>query len=111
MQLALQFVAVVIGLALGLLILSAMLRGPWRQYPFLFLYVAGDLMTTLLEIQPALRYDSASAAERKQFALLYWLDERAMQILVFLLVISLIYRASAHLKARNVLIAGAVCGI
>ncbi len=111
MQLALQFAAYAIGLSLGVLIMSAMLRGQWRNYPFVFLYVMGDFVTTILEIQPGLNYDSATAAEKKSFALLYWWDERVMQVLVFLLVISLIYRAAAHLKTRNTLVAGAVCGI
>ena len=111
MQLALQLIAYAIGLTLGVMIMSAMLRGQWRQYPFVFLYVMGDFVTTILEIQPGLRYDSATAPEKKAFAFLYWVDERVMQVLVFLLVISLIYRAAAHLKTRNTLVAGAVCGI
>src|SRR3954469_1082214 len=100
MQLPLQFFSFVIGLTLGTLILSAMLRGQWRQYPFVFLYVMGDFVTTLLEIQPALKYDTAPRAERRAFIRLYWWDERVMQILLFLLVISLIYQAAAHLKSR-----------
>jgi hypothetical protein len=111
MQLAIQIASFIIGVPLEILILSAMLRGQWRQYPFVFLYVAADFVTTLLEFQPALKYDTASAAERQQFAWLYWWDERAMQILVFLLVISLIYQASAHLSSRRLLVGGAVCGI
>jgi len=111
MQLAIQIAAYAIGLPLSVMIISAMLRGQWRNYPFVFLYVLGDFVTTILEIEPGLNYDSAAAAEKKAFVLLYWWNERAMQVLVFLLVISLIYRAAAHLKTRNMLVAGAVCAI
>jgi len=111
MQLALQLTAYAIGLSLGVRIMSAMLRGQWRDYPFVFLWVMGDFLTPILEIKPGLNYDSSTAAEKKSFALLYWVDERVMQVLVFLLVISLIYRAAAHLKTRNTLVAGAVCAI
>src|SRR4051794_13098238 len=111
MQLALQLAAYAIGLPLGVRILSAMLRGQWREYPFVFLYVVGDLVTTLIELPAFVKYDSSTGAERKFFIWLYWLDERVMQVLLFLLVISLIYRAAAHLKSRNMLVAGAVCAI
>jgi hypothetical protein len=93
------------------MIISAMLRGQWRNYPFVFLYVLGDFVTTLIEIQPGLKIASATVAERRSFAILFNWDERAMQVLVFLLVISLIHRAAAHLKTRNLLVAGSVCGI
>jgi len=111
MQLAIQIAAYAIGLPLSVMIISAMLRGQWRNYPFVFLYVVGDFVTTLIEIQPGLNIDSATAAERRSFAILFNWDERAMQVLVFLLVISLIHRAAAHLKTRNLLVAGSVCGI
>ncbi|MEO8596399.1 MAG: hypothetical protein ABI759_23980 [Candidatus Solibacter sp.] len=111
MQLALQLVSYAIGLPLEVLTMSAMLRGQWRHYPFVFLYLMGDFVTTLLEIRPGLVNETASAAEKKAFAWLYWWDERVMQVLVFLLVISLIYRAAAHLKSRNLLVAACVCGI
>src|ERR1035437_6492110 len=74
MQLALQIAAYVIGLPLGLMIMAVLLRGQWKQYPFVFAYVLGDFLTSVL-------------------------------------VISLIYRAAAHLKTRHILLLGVVCGI
>ena len=111
MQLALQIASYLIGLSLGLMIMAAMLRGQWKQFPFVFAYVLGDFLTTVLEIQPGLQYEGATAQAKRSFALLYWWNERIMQVLVFLLVISLIYRASAHLKTRHILLAGVVFGI
>jgi len=93
------------------MIMAVLLRGQWKQYPFVFAYVLGDFLTTVLEIRPGLQYESATAQAKRSFVLLYWWDERVMQVLVFLLVISLIYRATAHLKTRNTLLLAVVCGI
>jgi hypothetical protein len=111
MQLAVQIAAYVIGLPLSLMIIAVLVRDHWKQYPFVFAYVLGDFLTTVLEIRPGLQYASATAAAKRSFVLLYWWNERIMQVLVFLLVISLIYRAAAHLKTRNTLLLGVVCGI
>jgi hypothetical protein len=111
MHLVFQIAAYVIGLALGLTIVVVLLRGQWRSYPFLLAYVLGDLLTTVMEIQPGLQYAGATAQAKRSFALLYWWDERIMQVLVFLLVVSLIYRAAAHLKTRRTLMLSVSCGI
>src|ERR1035437_4418676 len=87
MQLALQIAAYLIGLPLGLMIMVALLRGHWKQYPFVFAYAVGDFLTSVLEIQPGLQYDTATAEAKRSFSLLYWWDERVMQVLVFLLII------------------------
>jgi hypothetical protein len=111
MQLVYQIAAYAIGLTLGLMIVAVLLRGQWKQYPFVFAYVLGDFLTSVLEIQPGLQYRSATPAARKSFTLLYYWDERIIQVLVFLLVISLIYRAAAHLKRRPTLMLGVISGI
>ena len=111
MHLAFQIAAYAIGLSLGLMIIAVLLRGQWKQYPFVFAYVLGDFFTTVLEIGPGLQYAGATAQVRRSYALLYWWNERIMQVLVFLLVIGLIYRAAAHLKTRHILLLGVVCGI
>ena len=111
MQLALQIAAYLIALPLGLMIMADLLRGQWKQYPFVFAYVLGDFFTTVVEIGPGLQYDGATAQAKRAFTLLYWWNERIMQVLLFLLVISLIYRAGAHLKTRRLLLLGVICGI
>jgi hypothetical protein len=111
MHLAFQIAAYGIGLALGLMIMAVLLRGQWKEYPFVFAYVLGDFFTTVLEIGPGLQYAGATAELKKSYALLYWWNERIMQVLVFLLVFSLIYRAAAHHKTRHILLLGIVCGI
>jgi hypothetical protein len=111
MHLAVQITSYVIGLTLGLMIMAVLLRGQWREYPFVFAYVLGDFLTTVLEIGPGLQYAGATAQVKRSYALLYWWNERVVQVLVFLLVISLIYRAAAHQKTRHILLLSVVCGI
>ena len=111
MHLVFQIAADLVGLSLGLMIVAVLLRGQWKEYPFVFAYVLGDFLTTVLEIRPGLQHAGAAPQARRAFALLYWWNERVMQLLVFLLIISLIYKATAHLKMRRTLMAGVVSGI
>jgi hypothetical protein len=111
MHLAFQIASYVIGVSLELMIMVLLLRGPWKEYPFVFAYVLGDFFTTVLEIGPGLQYADATAQAKRYYALLYWWNERVMQVLVFVLIISLIYRATAHQKARHVLLLAVICGI
>src|ERR1035441_9095023 len=93
MQQAFVVCAYLLGLPLELMVIAALLRGEYRRYPFILLYAVVDLLTTILEIQPALAYGSRTAQAKHQWALMFWVNERIMQVLVLLLVISLVYSA------------------
>jgi len=110
MNLVLQVGVYAVGLLLQVLTINAMRRGAYRRYPFLFLYVIGDFVTALLEIQPRIAYDSGSEEAKRNWAKIFWIDEWIIQALVFLLVISLVYKAAAHLRPRRVLLLGLVGG-
>src|SRR5438445_11818985 len=110
MQLAFQIGAYLVGLSLELAIMVVLLRGQWRRYPFVFAYLIGDFLTTVLAIEPSLGYGAGTEAERLSFTKLYWVNERIMHLLVFLLVISLVYRATAHLRPRRTLLLFVVIG-
>jgi hypothetical protein len=110
MKQAFQVGAYLVGLPLELMVIALLLRGEYRRYPFIFLYAVVDFLTTILEIQPAIAYGSATAEAKKQFALMFWFYERIMQVLVFLLVISLVYIATKHLRPRRTLLTGIICG-
>src|ERR1035438_9493130 len=104
MQQAFVVCAYLVGLPLELMVIAALLRGDYRRYPFIFLYAVVDFLTTILEIQPAIAYDSRTPAAKHQWALMFWFNEQIMQILVFLLVISLVYSATKHLRPRRTLL-------
>jgi hypothetical protein len=110
MQHVLQVCANVFGVPLELLVIAALLRGDYRRYPFVFLYAVVDLLTTILEIQPSMAYSSGTPEARHRWAQMFWFNEGIMQVLVFLLVISLVYRATKHLRPRRTLLAGTICG-
>ena len=110
MQQVFQVCAYLFGLPLEVMVIAVLLRGEYRRYPFIFLYCVVDLLTTVLEIQPGIAYDSRTPEATKQWALIFWFDERIMQVLVFLLVISLVYIATKHLRPRRTLLTGIICG-
>ena len=92
------------------MVIAALLRGEYRRYPFIFLYAVVDLLTTILEIQPSMAYDSGTPQAKHQWVMRFWFNERIMQVLVFLLVISLVYTATKHLRPRRALLLGIICG-
>ena len=105
-----QILGYVAAISLQILILHAMRNGAWRKFPFVFLYVVVDLITNLVEIKPNLTADTMTAAAKHNWFMLYWWNERVIQATLLLLVISLIYRASAHLRSRRALMAILICG-
>src|SRR5258708_31300415 len=105
-----QVCAFLFGLPFELMVMGVLMRGEYRRYPFLFLYAVVDFLTTVLEIQPAIAYGSASAEAKYNWAIQFWIYERIMQVLVFLLVISLVYTATKHLRPRRTLLTGIICG-
>src|SRR5262252_7859363 len=98
MRFAFQVVLYALSLPIQVLVISALWRGPARQYPGVFLYIIADFLTTLLEIWPSLSSrNTTSTATIQTFAQLYWWDERIIQALIFVMVISLVYKATAHM--------------
>ena len=110
MKSAFQVGAYLVGVPLDLMVVAALLRGEYRRYPFIFLYAVVDLLTTILEIQPSMAYSSGTPEARHRWAQMFWFNERIMQVLVFLLVISLVYSATKHLRPRRTLLTGIICG-
>jgi hypothetical protein len=110
MRVALQVCGYVVGLPLELLIIATLLRGGYKRFPFLFLYTVADFLTSVVEIRPSLNYGSRSRQAVREWAFIYWMDERIMQTLMFLLVISLIYAATANMRPRRLVLALLIFG-
>ena len=109
MQHVLQVCAYLVGVPLDLMVVAVLLRGEYRRYPFIFLYAVVDLLTTILEIQPSMAYGSGNAEAKHRWVQMFWFNERIMQVVVFLLVISLVYSATKHLRPRRTLLTGMIC--
>src|ERR1019366_10811312 len=112
MRFAIQVCGLLIGLPLQLLIIGTMLRGGYRRFPFLFAYMLGDFLTTVVEIPSAMGYQRGMQWAAFAFPVVHWFDVVVMQVLVYAVVMSLIYQATSKLRSRRVvrasLIAGAV---
>ncbi len=88
MDRALQYLAWAVWLWLNGLVISALLRGEYRRYPFAFAYAISLVLATVVEI--------AASTLPNAFArdLYYWVDEGITDILVFCVVISFIDNAA-----------------
>lgn len=89
--------AEVVGLALQALLVLLLLRGPFRKYFIVFLYSTVYLLTTFLEVA-VIRQSGKSAP---LYAQLYWTNEIVLDLLLFLLVIVLTYRATEGSPLRG----------
>lgn len=91
----LQYGSWAIGLWLNILVISALMRGSYREYPFVFGYSMTLLLSTLIEI--GLQF--APKPVQHQY---YWFNEIILDLLVFCLVIAFIDEASQYSKQRTI---------
>jgi hypothetical protein len=107
---AIQLCGLVIGLPLQLLIIGTLLRGGYRRFPFLFAYVVGDFMTTVVEVPSAVGYYQGRQWAAFAFPAVHWFNVVVMQVLVYAVVMSLIYQATGALRARRIVRASLIAG-
>jgi len=100
-----------VGIPLEFLVVAALIRGPYRQFPLVFLFAATNLVTTLVEIPPYVQYFvSGDASVWSHAARIYWVNECILQVLIFAVVISLIDQATSAGRRRHVMRAGLIAG-
>ncbi len=106
-----QVAMYVVAVPFELMVIAVLLRGgQYRRYPFIFIYAVADLLTTVLESPFAIRYTlTDTPATKHAYSLVFWINERIMQVLVLLLVITLVYDATKHFRSRRTLLTGIVC--
>lgn len=110
MQLAIQVCNYLIGVPLELLIIAALLRGPYRRFPVIFVYIIAYFLTTVAEIPVYIAFYAGVKGARGFRVKLYWVDEGILQLLVFAVVMSLIYEASSRVGSRRLVRAGLSVG-
>ena len=111
MRQAVQYLSLAFWFPLILLLIAALLRGGYRRYPFLFAYAVASFLTAVVEL--AARVGSASGVRlAHSWPVYYWVDDGIRQGLLFVVVISLLYRATGGIRGRGatrlLLVAGAV---
>jgi len=107
---AIQLCGLVIGLPLQLLIIGTLLRGGYRRFPFLFAYMIGDLLTTIVDAPSAMGYHRGTQGTAVAFAAIYWFNAVVMQTLVYAVVMSLIYQATGQLRSRRIVRVSVIAG-
>ncbi len=94
------------GLALQLLLIRALAGGAKRTFPVFFVYVVTLFLVSVVAVSALCNGDFFRSANRY-----YWVLEAIVQILVFLVVISLIHaamdRSQKRVLIRRVLVGGA----
>jgi hypothetical protein len=102
MRFALPMLSAAVGLLLELPIIAALLRGGYRRYPFVFIYVVADFIVSLVELPSAVQYWRGIRTSGAHYATIYWVDETIIQVLVYLVVTSLLYHATVSLQSRRI---------
>lgn len=95
MRLALQYGLWALGFSLQVLVLRALLSGPGKRYRLLLAYIIALFLGTIMEVAA---YTSGSLGRSWQ---LYWINDAALQALMFAVVISLIHQAMAAARVRS----------
>ena len=110
MRFPLQVAGWAFGLPLEILIIATLLRGGYRRFPFIFLYVLSDFLTTVLEIPAEIEYVRGVKMTRAPYSALYWTDEVIVQILIYAVVMSLIFGSTRDLRSRRMVRAALLAG-
>ena len=71
----------------------------FRRYPILLIYCGAQLVTSLIEFTVLKQYGQKSHL----YAVLFWTDELVLDLLLFLMVIDLTYRAMERNPARGMM--------
>jgi hypothetical protein len=99
-QFALQVCGYAVGLPLELLIIAALVRGPYKRFPVLFAYTIVSFLTTVVEIPAYIAHYRGGPTPRSRAAF-YWFDEGILMVLLFLVVVTLIWHATANIRSRR----------
>ena len=105
MDFAIQISAYLIGIPLQILTIHAMLRKSYAEFPFVFAYVIGSFVAAVVEAPLSLAYyrNADDKSVGYIYALWYWIDEAVLEVLVFTVVLSLVYYATAKLPSRRLI--------
>ena len=96
-----------LGGALQVLVISTMLRGPIRIYPFVFSYVVLSLLSTVVQLAFKHYFGHTS----KEFARAYWTSGFLISVLLLLIIIHLVRGAMAGHGHRNSVYWGLLLGV
>lgn len=111
MNAVLSSVQALIWFWLQAVVITRLLRGKWRQFPLIFAFVIAEFLVWVAQIPAfwAVSFHGTPAA-RSWSARIYDRGEVFLEFFTFLVVISLIFRATALLQSRRLMRVGCVAG-
>lgn len=100
------------GLPLTLLVIAAMVRGPYRHFPVLFLYVALGFAFTVAGMPSYIAYYLHPTNHDLLVRMAKWSfwNDLLLEPLAYAVVINLIYAAASHVRSRRVVLLGTIGG-
>jgi uncharacterized membrane protein len=102
MRAAVQYVFWLIGLPLELLIIAALVRGTYRRFPIIFIYLVTLFLASVVDLAVfTASFSGIRLAHTRAFY--YWMDQGVLQLMVYSVVISLIYGATGALRSRTLI--------
>ncbi len=111
MRAAINLIGILIWYPLQILVIARLLRGEWRRFPLIFSFVIAELLVAVAELPTVwasvVYRTRATLTWRAEF---YQRVEVFQEFFTFVLVLSLIYRATAHLQSRKLMRATCVGG-
>jgi hypothetical protein len=100
-----------VGLPLELLVIAALLHGGYRQFPAVFAYIVAEFLATVVEMPLALTfYHTHDLHTGSRYVFWYWLDETILQVLIFVVVMSLFWQATSAVRSRRPLRTALILG-
>jgi hypothetical protein len=100
-----------LGLPLTLLVIAAMSRGAYRQFPVLFLYTIIGFLLTVAGMPSYIAFYFYRAPDaRTLMGQWNWWNDLLLEPLAYAVVISLIYVAASHVRSRRLVLLGLIGG-
>lgn len=110
-QLVFQVALWCIGLPLMLLVIAAMIRGPYRRYPVLFIYTVALFVLTVAGMPSYIAFYFYRLPDaRARMGQWYFYNELILEPLAYAVVISLIYTAASHVRSRRAVLVSTIGG-
>jgi hypothetical protein len=111
MRAALNLAGAAIWFALQVIVITRLLRGGWRRFPLIFVFVITEFLVAVAQSPTMWAISFHRTPDSAEWrVLLYERGEVLLEFFTFVVVISLIFRASAHLQSRRPMRVGCVLG-
>lgn len=107
---AIDLAKLAIWFPLELLVIATLLRGEYRRFPFILVYVVAEFLAVAAEMPAYWAVYHGDKDAWNQQAWLYNFNEVVLQVMIYAVVISLIYKATETLQTRGTVRISVFCG-